>query len=109
MTDNKLRLEVWEDFSDDGMMLPALLYAGPRGEESRRQLGPKARLVQLISAGSYFEAMTIYYQLLGWGDYTTSEPWDHQPYPPEWIVEQQRALIHVPGETVRHPPMSRPE
>ena len=41
-----------------------------------------------ISAGSHFEAMAAYYRLVGWGEYTTDQPQDYQPYPQEWILEQ---------------------
>ena len=81
MSEYKLLLEVWEDFGDDGESLPALLYAGPRGDESRRSLGPKAQLLTTIWAGSHFEAMTTYFRLMGWGEYTTDQPWDYRPYP----------------------------
>jgi hypothetical protein len=91
MSARKLLLEVWEDFGDDGESLPALLYAGPRGEESRRLLGPKARLLTTIHAGCHFEAMTLYYRLMGWGTYTTSQPWDYEPYPEGWLLEQESA------------------
>jgi hypothetical protein len=97
MGKRELLLEVWEDFGDDGQSLPSLLYAGPRGEESRRLLlGPKARLVTTIWAGSHFEAMTTYYRLMGRGEYHTNEPWDHQPYPEEWILEQRMAGLERP-------------
>ncbi len=70
-----------------------------RGEESRRQLGPEARLVTTISAGSHFEAMAAYYRLVGWGEYTTNQPQDYQPYPQEWILEQSA----VPGAAADRP------
>ncbi len=89
MSQRKLLLEVWQDFGNEGESLPALLTAGPRGEAARRLLGPKARLLTTIEASSHFEAMTIYYGLMGWGKYTSSHAWDYQPYPEEWIIEQQ--------------------
>ena len=88
MSEHKLLLEVWEDFGESGESLPALLYAGPLGDESRRLLGPKARVLTTIRAGSHFEAMTAYYSLMGWGEYSTDQPWDYQPYPEEWLLEQ---------------------
>jgi hypothetical protein len=95
--DHKLICQVWLDLNVDGQALPCLLYAGPRGDESRRLLSSKARLVQNISAHTHFEAMTIYYQLMGWGTYTTNQAWDRQPYPLEWILEQERAGINGDG------------
>ena len=78
--DQKLLLEVWEYFSEDGESLPALLYAGPLGDESRGLLGQNARLLTTLRAGSHFEAMSAYYRLMGWGEYTTNDPLDHRPY-----------------------------
>jgi hypothetical protein len=94
MSKRKLLLEVWEDIGDQGESLPALLCAGPRGEECRRLLGPKAHLLTTIWARSHFEAMTVYYGLMGWGEYTTDQEWDYQPYPEEWLLEQQRAGLN---------------
>jgi hypothetical protein len=91
MSEHQLRLEVWEDFGEGEASLPALLYAGPLGDEPRCRLGPKARLLTTIWAGSHFEAMTIYYRLMGWGEYSSDQPWDFQPYPQEWLLEQQKA------------------
>jgi hypothetical protein len=90
MAKEKLLLEVWENFGDEGEPLPALLYAGPRGDASRRLLGSKARLIATIQAGSHFEAMTRYHELMGWGPYKTDQACDYQPYPDEWLLEQKR-------------------
>lgn len=93
MSEQRLLLEVWEQYGDSGEALPALLYAGPLGDDSRRLLGPNARILTTIWAGSHFEAMTIYYRLMGWGGYTTNESWDYQPYPTEWFLEQRDWLL----------------
>ncbi|MBL8822643.1 MAG: hypothetical protein JNJ77_08660 [Planctomycetia bacterium] len=63
--------------------------AGPRGDGQRAFLEPGARLLTTFKAGSHFEAMTIYHNYLGREKYTTSEPWDYEPYPDEWLPEQQ--------------------
>jgi hypothetical protein len=81
MSEHKLLLEVWENLGESGESLAVLLYAGQLGDESRRLLGPKARLLTTIWAGSHFEAMTAFYKLMGWGEYTTDQPWDYQPIP----------------------------
>ena len=95
MENHKLIVEVWEDFDDKGNSLPALLYAGPRGDESRRTLGTKAHLLRKFSASCHFEAMTIYYEQMGWGPYTTVHEWDRKPYPEDWIIEQQKAGVSL--------------
>jgi len=84
--------EVWIDYGDVGEELPALIAAGPRGDGARRCLGPKARLQTTISAGCHFDAMAIYYRLLGYGEYRTDQPDDSRPYPTEWIREQRDHL-----------------
>lgn len=81
--------EVWE-WIDDGMTLHACCLAGPGGEGCRRSLGSVTRLLTTFEAGSHFDAMTIYNRYLGRGPYTTHESWDYQPYPDEWLAEQQQ-------------------
>jgi hypothetical protein len=87
MAVRKLMLEVWEDSGENGEPLPNLCYAGPLGDDHRTRLSPKARLLTTFEAGSHFEAMTIYYKLMGWGQYTTDQEWDHKPYPEEWFTD----------------------
>jgi hypothetical protein len=91
MNNPKLLHEVWEDFGEQGESLHSLQFAGPRGEDARRWLGPKARLIATIEAGSHYEAMTLYHQMLGREPYTTNQPSDHEPYPEEWIRDQRDA------------------
>ena len=85
----KLVHEVWEQVSD-GMVLHACCLAGPLGEGCRRTLASGARLLTTFEAGSHFEAMTAYNIYLDQGAYTTDQAWDHQPYPAEWLAEQQK-------------------
>ena len=80
--------EIWETVSD-GMVLHACCLAGPDGDGCRRSLEPVARLLASFEAISHFEAMTVYNDYLGREPYTTSEPWDYQPYPDEWLAVQQ--------------------
>lgn len=67
----KLTYEVWEQPDDSGQMLPGLVLAGPDGDAFRRLLEPSARLTTRFDAGSHFEAMTTYYQLVGTASTTT--------------------------------------
>ena len=89
MDGRKLLLEVWEDFSDSGAYSPMLCCAGRRGEAARGLLGPKARLLATIEAGSHFEAMTIYNRYLGREPYRTDQPSDYDAYPDNWLEKQQ--------------------
>jgi hypothetical protein len=43
-------------------------------------LDASAQLVWEVEAGSHFEAMTLYYEHMGWGPYSTDQDWDYQPY-----------------------------
>ena len=79
--------EIWEDA--DG--LPSCCPAGPMGDGHRALLGPGARLITTFEAGSHFDAMTTYNTLLGREPYTTDQPWDHEPYPDDWLSFQTGA------------------
>jgi hypothetical protein len=80
--------EVWVEVVD-GMTLESCCLAGPRGNDQRALLAPGARLIATFEAGCHYEAMTTYHRLLGREVYTTKHAWDHEPYPEEWLAEQQ--------------------
>jgi len=84
--------EVWLCPSDDGSLLPSCIDFGPAGNPARELNAPGSVCVWLFFANSHFEAMQIYYQFCGFGEYTTSEQQDHQPYPESWCLEQQKYL-----------------
>jgi hypothetical protein len=77
----KLKHELWEEREGEEY---TFCLAGPRGNDARKLLAPGAKLIWSIEAGSHFEAMTAYYKFMGWGEYTTDQKWDMQPYPEEW-------------------------
>jgi hypothetical protein len=79
--------EVWEE--EKGLVTVCL--AGPDGDRARALLGAGARLLRTFEANSHFEAMTVHNARMGREPYTSSEPWDFQPYPAEWFERQQRA------------------
>jgi hypothetical protein len=54
------------------------------GDDARDLVGPGAKLVWVVDAGSHFEAMTAYHERMGWGPYTSQHQWDRQPYPDDW-------------------------
>ena len=70
MSERTLLHEVWEELEDAGGPTITLLLAGPGGEAVRRMLGPSARLITTIRAGNHVEAMTLYYRLMGFGEYS---------------------------------------
>lgn len=79
--------EIWEELDERGQWLPSCVLAGPQGDDARRWFGSTARRIHMFSAGSHFEAMTLYYQFLGLGAYTTEFPEDMEPYPEEWAIK----------------------
>jgi hypothetical protein len=94
----KLVHEIWEDFGEEGESLPDVCFAGPDGDDFRRSLGPQARLTGTFEAGSQFEAMTIYYELMNWGKYTPTYDWDYEPYPEEWVRRQRHDMQPFQGK-----------
>ncbi len=86
----RLLHEIWEDRDENGQPLPGCCLAGPDGADFRRSLSPQARLLHRFEAASHHEAMTIYYRYAGYGEYTTTEAMDLQPYPEEWKARQER-------------------
>jgi hypothetical protein len=79
----KLKHELWTDIGDDGPDYTFCL-TGSHGNEARALLSPCAKLIWTVEAGSHFDAMSAYYEFMGWGAYTTDHEWDRQPYPEEW-------------------------
>ncbi|MCO7226968.1 hypothetical protein [Pleionea sp. CnH1-48] len=48
--------------------------AGPLGKSARQLLAPRAKLAWTSEASSYFEAITKYYEYMGWGEYKSDSP-----------------------------------
>jgi hypothetical protein len=63
--------------------------AGPMGDDARALLLPGAQKVWTVEGASHFDAMTKYYEHMGWGRYTTEHAWHYEPYPEEWLKIQQ--------------------
>jgi hypothetical protein len=80
-----LRHEIWR--GPEG--LTGVCLAGPMGDDFRALQDPGAELVGIIDASSHVEVMTKYYEMMGWGSYTTDFECDYQPYPEEWLAIQQ--------------------
>ena len=75
-----MKHELWKDAAGEY----TFCLAGPRGDDSRRLLSSQAELIWTVEANSHVEAMTAYYNFMGWCEYTTDQEWDTQPYPKEW-------------------------
>ncbi len=95
---SKLLMEIWLDRTGDGPAHPLMEFAGPRGDHSRALLSKNAKLLTTVWASTHFEAMTLYYAIMGWGVFTTDQLWDFDPYPEEWVDEQRNAGIHPDGK-----------
>lgn len=73
--------ELWNDPEPVEGGYLTFCFAGPHGDDSRSDLTSKAELIWTVEAHSHFEAMTLYYEHMGWGEYTTDFPEiDKQPY-----------------------------
>ncbi len=67
-----MKHELWMD--EEG--LGTFCLAGQQGSDARALLEPSSKLVWTCEADSHFDAMTKYYEYMGWGEYTTDHP-DH--------------------------------
>jgi hypothetical protein len=67
--------EVWQEDGDDAVAI-SMSLAGER-DTTRSST---ARLLHTFEAGSYFEAMTIFYKLMGWGEYKPDPSWGDGPH-----------------------------
>jgi hypothetical protein len=77
---DRLLHEIW----DDSEGLAGLILAGEKGEAARKLFEEEGKkLVHTFYASSHFEAMTIYYDYYGWGEYITVYEYDKLPYT-EW-------------------------
>ena len=59
------------------------------GDDARALLLPGSQKAWTVEATSHFDAMTKYYEYMGWGKYTTEHASDFEPYPEEWLKIQQ--------------------
>jgi hypothetical protein len=68
--------ELWIETSGQTFCL-----AGPNGDAARALMEPNARRAWTVYAESHFEAMTKYYEYMGWGPYRSEFPEiDMKPY-----------------------------
>jgi hypothetical protein len=88
----RLLHELWEEADGEGY---TFCLAGPMGDDARKLLGPGAKLVWKVEADSHLDAMTKYYEFMGWGKYTTVHQWDLQAYPEEWLdIQKSQAKVN---------------
>ena len=80
-----MKHELWKE--NEGRQ--TFCFAGPMGDGARDLMDSDAKLIWIVEADSHFEAMTKYYEYMGWGEYTTEFEQDKEPYSEEWIKTQQ--------------------
>ena len=68
--------EVWRD--TEGLTM--LFRADKKGDDKSLQPEKGSKLIHSFYASSHFEAMTIYYEFMGWGTYRTDHEIDKEPY-----------------------------
>jgi hypothetical protein len=88
----KLVYEIWLDPDEDGQHLPGLCLAGPEGDGFRKLLEPGAILRGTFLAESTFDAMTQYYRLNDWGEWTTQFAVDYEIHSQGEADDQQAFL-----------------
>lgn len=54
--------------------MPSFCLAGALGDGRRALHSEDAELVWTVDAASHFDAMTLLYEYMGWGGYTTELP-----------------------------------
>lgn len=64
-------------------------FAGSMGESARMMMDSNAELIWTVEANSHFEAMTKYYEFMGWGEYKTDFEQDKEIYSDEWVKTQK--------------------
>jgi hypothetical protein len=70
--------ELWASASASSQ---TFCLAGPPGDRNRALLEPDAQLIWTVEADNAFDAMTKYYEHMGWGRYKSAFPEvDKQPY-----------------------------
>ena len=57
-----------------------LCFGDRRGDGFRKLSEPGAKVIFTFTAESHFDAMTIYYSFMGWGEYQTDYEIDKVPY-----------------------------
>lgn len=70
--------ELWDDPESEGRF--TFVVAGSRGDDARALLSKSAQLTWTVEAASHFEAMTLYYEHMDWGVYTSDHEWDRTTY-----------------------------
>jgi hypothetical protein len=73
---SKIKHDIWQDTEG----LTSLCYSGKLGAESRSILEPGSKILHSFYANTHFEAMTKYYEFMGWGKYTSGFEIDKTTY-----------------------------
>ena len=93
--------EVWlyPDSAGSKEVRPSCVAFGPAGDAARA-LSQEIKentgeCVWIFYADSHQEAMTLYYEFIGFGDYVSNDAWDFERYPDFWYQEQKDYLMNL--------------
>jgi len=81
---DNIKHEIWEDSAG----LTTLHIALKRGNEFRKPSEQGIRLIHSFYASTHYEAMTIYYKFMNWGEYTIDLKVDEKLY-------EKKSHLHV--------------
>jgi len=71
-----IKHQVWKD--SEG--LTGVCFANSKGDDYRNLLENDSKLIHTFYASSHFEAMTIYYEFMNWGEYQLVYQQDKELY-----------------------------
>ncbi len=80
-----VRHDIWRD----GKGLTMLAFSGDLGEAARAYLAEGSKLIHSFEATSHFDAMTKYYEFMGWGVYEAEFEIDKAPYDLEQLRKRR--------------------
>ena len=87
----KIKHDIWED--PEGLTM--LCFSDELGAESRTLLEPNSRIIHSFYADSHFDAMTKYYQFMGWGVYETEYELDKVSCELQKLTNRSKIRIEI--------------
>ena len=85
--------EVWLCPDGHGQSLPACIPYGPDGDAARALNESGSEWVWTFWTSSHAETMAVYYEFVGYGEYSVQDDLDRQPYSPAAYERQMAYLL----------------
>jgi hypothetical protein len=85
----RLLFEIWEDPESHAFEMSPVTE---RGDELRRQIGPRSVLRHSFHAKSDFEAYQTNHNWHGWGQWKPEPDWTERQFTSDEVEEQERYL-----------------